>query len=264
MFGSLGVGLFGAADAGEAGLLDIRLDGISLLEMAWRKDKHERPLRQHPFVDSQQHLVLARPGRAAEQDPRVVRNAMRRKPRAQLRLLRRIAVRDVELERACHGDSLRRRSRRDEPRLVEVALRKDLREAGKDVLEEETREPVARRAAVGDARIDEEKRNAALLRLADEVRPDLALRQDDRARTHRLERAFDEVREVERIVDERVVRADLALGHLPPGRARRREAEADGRLDRTPLAHELPRDLHLADGNGVDPDGGRSHGRRIE
>ena len=174
-------------------------------------------------------------------------------PLLQFALLRLVAPCDVELERTSHVHDPPRRPRRHKPALVEVALGEDARERTEHVGEEHAPHPVARRTAVADARIHEEERHTHSLRPADEVRPYLALGQHDRARPDCLQRALDEIRKVERVVYEDVFLGDFTLRHLPPSRRRRREAEADIRLCRAPLAHQLPGHLHLANRHSMYP-----------
>ena len=113
-------------------------------------------------------------------------------------------MRDVKLEAARHLDLRLWRACGDQSRLIEIGLREDSRKRAQHVAEEPLRRPVPRRAPVAHPRVDEEKRNPHLLRLQDEVRPDLALGQNNRPRPHRPQRALHEVRKVQRIVDEDV------------------------------------------------------------
>ena len=240
-----------APNTREPHLGDVRLDGIRLLEVTRRKHENEVvPVPRQLRVDAQENFILARPRRATEQD---LRARLRRDPVPQLRLLRGIPLRHVELETARDGDRRVGCARRDKAGLVQIGLREDAREAAEDIAEPQTGGAVARRTAIAHPRIDEEERNAALLRRADEDRPYLAFRQNDCTGLDRRKRTLHEVREVERIVDENVIRRDFALRHLPARRAGRRKAEANGWLDLAPLAHQLSGDLDFPDRDGVNP-----------
>ena len=240
-------GVFSAtADAWEAGGFDVLLDGVGFLEVARRDDELDSVKR---LQNVEQNLVFARPRRAAE------KNAPRAYPFAEFLLLGLVAVRHVELEAPGDFDLLLRGACGFKARGVEIGLREDAREGREDVAEEPAPGPVARSAAVAHARIYEKDRYAVASRGPDEVRPYLAFGEDYRAGARGLEGALHEVGEVERIVNEDVAIGDLLFRHLPAGRARRGEDEPDGWLHPAPFAHELPRDLHFADGNCVHPDG---------
>ena len=163
-------------------------------------------------VDAQKRLVFARPGGTTEKDARTRR---RINPIAQLRLLHGVAVGDIELEAARDRNNRFRCPRGKQTRLVRLALRKDRRETAEDVLEDPPRLCIAWCTAVADPRVDEEERNAVAFRLADENRPDFALGENDRARTHQTKRTLHETREIKRIVNEHITIRHLALGHLP-------------------------------------------------
>jgi len=163
-------------------------------------------------------------------------------------------VRDVELKTARHLDDSFRGTCGDKAGRVEIGLCEDAGERRENVAEEPAGGLVARRTAVADARVYEKDRYAIASRRPDEVRPYLAFGENYRTRADGLQRALDEVREVERIVYEDIALGDFLLCHLPAGGARRRKGKLDAWLDLPPFAHQLARDLDLADRNGMDPD----------
>ena len=200
-----------------------------------------------PLVGVQHHHVFTRPRAAAEQ------NLALADPRAQLALLRLVAVRHVELEAASHLHRRRICSCVRQALRVEVALRIDFRKAAEHLAEEPPQRLVARRAAVGDAGVHEIDGHAALLECANEIGPDFRFGEDYGARVHGVERALHATAEVKRVVNQDIIRRHLALGRLPAGRGRRGEHEPHIRIPFAHRAHELPRHLHLAHAHGVNP-----------
>ena len=246
-------GVFSTApDARKAGGFDVRLDGVCLLEVARGDDELDLRLAALRLCDiginAEKRLVLARPSRAAE------KYAPWAYPLPKLAFLRLVAVRDVELEAACHLDDSFRSASGDKASRVEIGLREDAGERREDVAEEPAGCLVARRAAVADACVYEEDGYAIASRRPDEVWPYLAFGEDYRTRTDGLQRTLYEVREIERIVYKDIALGDFLLRHLPAGGTRRGKDKLYTWLDLSPFAHQLARDLDLTYGNGMDPD----------
>ena len=225
-------------------------------------------MRLHEFrVDAQQHLVLARPGAATEEN----RRRPCGDPGGKLLFLRGITVGDVELEGPCDHHVVGIGAGVDEAPRVKITLNVDLRETAEHLAEEPAKCPVARCAVVGDARVHKVERDAPLPDRADEIGPDLRLGEDHRPRIHKVERTLHAAVEVERIVDEDIILApqpvfgktgELVLGRLPSRRRRGGEDKTHRLVPFAQRPHELARDLHLADGDGMNPDGAAPLGRQ--
>ena len=189
------------------------------------------------------------------------RHLWRRGPRRTVRCRRRRGSRgrgrgDVELDRAGDAGPVGGGAGGEEAVAVELRLDEQRVEEPQDGPEEEPEAAVAGRGTVGDAAVGEEERDAAAVQGAEEVGPELGLDEDHRADVRGAERAADAGREVEREVDADVVRTDEPLADRAAGRARRREDERRGGVAAAQLREDLPGEVRLADGDGVDPDAG--------
>ena len=93
--------------------------------------------------------------------------------------------------------------------------------------------------------------------LPNHVGPELQLDQDQAQRINGIERAPHDPRQVEREIQQHVLRIQLRLGDGVPGRGVGGEDKAQIRPPRPPVRHELEGDKDLAHAHRVYPDAAR-------
>ena len=141
----------------------------------------------------------------------------------------------------------------DQPLGVNVGLRIDGSERTQYLAKPPPHRAVTRRAAVRHARVDEEDRHAAPMRLAYEGGPYLGFHEYYCAGTYPVQGTTHAPPEVQRIVYERVAFREFAPSLLPACGGGRRKDKADVRVARTHRAHQLARHRHFANAHRMNP-----------
>jgi len=155
---------------------------------------------------------------------------------------------EVILEIADDFDPRGRRTDRNQALGVGGRLRQEARDWGEHLFPEKTELAVARKGAIGDARVDDAKGDARCC--AEEIRPELRFHEDEKAGLEAPEIAAMEKCEVKREVKDGVGAEALARDLL--GRPRRGGNE-DAQGTRAQSGDERFCGQELSDGNGMQP-----------
>src|SRR5262249_27674934 len=219
---------------------------------AWRDDEHGLAHALPHLVEGLQHeLVLAGHRRARDPErpaPPPGGEDAGEAERGPARLHR------VELQVTGDGDALRRRAHLADPLRVRLALHQEEVDLGEHAREPALHEPVAREGPRGDAAVHEGDPRPAGVRLVDEVRPELRLHEEEERGVDGGEDLAHGAGEVEGGVEEPVYVPDALLGDRVAGHRGRREVDAVAREALLERGDQRSDRVHLAHGDGMDPD----------
>ena len=164
-------------------------------------------------------------------------------------------IRLIELRIARHGDELTRCTEAHDIVRVDARLHRKAFHRPDHLSQHPEQIFVLLHAAVADAPVDHHDGHIELLRLFEEVRPQLRLHGQKDPRTDASHDARGEERQVEWEIDDRVRVLDDAVRHLIA--TRRHDRDEDGGVGKhlAELTHERTRRHDLSDGCRVHPDG---------
>ena len=164
-------------------------------------------------------------------------------------------IRLIELRIARHGDELTRCTETHNVVCVDARLHREAFHRPDHLAQHPEQIFVLLHAAVADAPVDHHDGHIELLRLLEEVRPQLRLHGQKDPRTDASHDARGEERQIQWEIDDRVRILDDAVRHLIA--ARRHNRDEDGRIGKhlAELTHERTRRHDLPNGCRVHPDG---------
>ena len=162
--------------------------------------------------------------------------------------------RNVEFDGAREVDDFRRGAGGKKAVAVEPRLHEERVKAREYRTEEGAQPAIAGCRVVGDAPVGQEQRDAFRTDHPDQVGPKFRFRENHRGNPGRAKHPAHAPREVDRQIDEDVVRTDDFFADGVPGRGGGGENAGEGRVAAAQLFDDLPGQIGFADRDGVNPD----------